>query len=45
MSDDNAALLRPVTDLVVTTLLDSMDSAHAADKKEISKDFHKSLAP
>ena len=43
MSDDNAALLRPVTDLVVTTLLDSMDFAHAADKKEISKDFHKRL--
>ena len=42
-SDDNAALLRPVTDLAVTTLLDSRDSAHAADKKEISKDFHKRL--
>ena len=42
-SDDNAALLRPVTDLAVTTLLGSRDSAHVDDKKEISKDFHKRL--
>ena len=45
MSDDNAALLRPVTDLVETTFFDSMDSAHAADEQEISDDFNKRLVP
>ena len=44
MSDGNVALPWPVTDLAVTTLLGSRDSAHAADMKEISKDFHKRVA-
>ena len=45
MSNDNVALLRPVTDLVVATLPDPTDSAHAADKKEISKDVPVEISP
>jgi len=36
MSDDDAALLRSVIDLVETTIYGSMDSAHAADEQALA---------